>query len=299
MAVEEDCEMRMQNVPWTVEGDGIRLKPSLYLDLHKTFDCGQCFRWRFSEGVWRGVAGTHTVTATADDRGWMLSPCTEAEFLSFWRGYLDLDRDYKALEALYRGLDARLDTALQLGQGIRILKQPFWETVVSFILSANNNIPRIQGMIERLCQAAGEPLAGGANGFPEPDAVARLTEAELRGLGFGYRAPFIVRLAQGFITGKWQESDFMTGTTAEIRKKLLELPGVGPKVADCILLFGLGRLDAFPVDTWIRKTLEDLDQGKPEEQKIMSCISDGLRCATIGYVQQVLFYSARYQKWGN
>lgn len=287
------------NEGWAVEGDGIRLKDSLFLDLNKTFECGQCFRWRYSEGVWRGVAGSRTVSIVHDKAGWKLSPCSEADFQEFWRIYLDMDRDYETLETLYKGLDTRLDRALSLGQGIRILRQPFWETVVSFILSANNNIPRIQGMIERLCKAAGELLEPGVYGFPEPEAIARLTEAELRAMGFGYRAPFVVKLAQGFLTEKWQVSEFMEGPTPDVRKRLLALPGVGPKVADCILLFGLGRLDAFPVDTWIRKTLDELDQGKPDELRIMSCISDSKCSATIGYVQQVLFYSARYQNWGN
>ncbi len=291
--------MNTLNKNWTVDGAGIRLASSPFLDLHKTFDCGQCFRWRFSEGIWRGTAGSRALSVSLDETGWLLSPCSEEEFLGFWKSYLDLDRDYETLESLYKGLDSRLDTALSLGQGIRILKQPFWETTVSFILSANNNIPRIQGMIERLCQAAGERLESGIHGFPGPEAVGRLTESELRAMGFGYRAPFVVKLAQGFLTGKWQEEDYREGATADVRKRLLALPGVGPKVADCILLFGLGRLDAFPVDTWIRKTLEELDQGKPEAQRIMSCISDSQRCGTIGYVQQVLFYSARYQKWGN
>ncbi len=283
---------------WAVEGDGIRLKASPYIDLQKTLDCGQCFRWRFKDGKWHGAADSKAITAVQDERGWLLQPCTQEEFKTFWGPYLDINRDYKALEALYLGLDAQLDGALLLGRGIRILRQPFWETVVSFILSANNNIPRIQGMIERLCQAAGEPLSNGMFGFPEPAAIARLTEGELRAMGFGYRAPFIVKLAQGFVTEKWRPDDFFEGDTAEVRRKLLALPGVGPKVADCILLFGLGRLDAFPVDTWIRKILAQLDGDKPEELKIMGSISGGERCATIGYVQQVLFYSARYQKWG-
>lgn len=282
---------------WKVEGNGIRLAKSHYLDLHKTLDCGQCFRWRHADDIWQGVVGTRGAVFLKDDNGWLLEACTEAEFRTFWAPYLDLDRNYEQVESLYRGLDARLDEALALGRGIRILVQPFWETVVSFVLSANNNIPRIQGMIERLCQAAGEPLDNGRYGFPGPEAVLRLTEADLRGLGFGYRAPFIVKLAQGFVSEVWREADFREGSTEAVRKKLLALPGVGPKVADCVLLFGLGRLDAFPVDTWIRKILEDLDRDKPEARRIMSCISDGARCATIGYVQQVLFYSARYQKW--
>lgn len=290
--------MNSMNALWSVEGTGIRIKASVTIDLNKTLDCGQCFRWRFTDGAWHGVAGGRFVTAVAGEAGWLLSPCTAAEFQAFWVPYLDLDRDYAALEAQYRSLDPRLDTALELGRGIRILRQPFWETTVSFILSANNNIPRIQGMIERLCMAAGRPLPGGMHSFPEAEAVAQFTEADLRAMGFGYRAPFIVKLAQGFVSGKWDEAAFHEGGTAQVRRRLLELPGVGPKVADCILLFGLGRMDAFPVDTWIRKILDQLDEDKLPEQKIMSCISSGQRCATVGYVQQVLFYAARYQKWG-
>lgn len=291
--------MNTRSSSWKVEGEGIRLYTDPFLNLHKTLDCGQCFRWRYSDGSWQGIVGDRFVTLREDASGWLLTPCTEEAFLRFWRLYLDLDRDYEKIEASYQGLDLRLDTALQMGRGIHILRQPFWETAVSFVLSANNNIPRIQGMIHRLCQAAGPPLPTGDWGFPGPEAVARLSEGELRALGFGYRAPFIFKLAQGFVSGKWQEAYFLEGNTSEVRKKLLELPGVGPKVADCILLFGLGRLDAFPVDTWIRKTLEGLDQGKPENLRIMSCISESERCETMGYVQQVLFYAARYQKWGN
>lgn len=275
------------------------MAPSEQIDIDKTLECGQCFRWRYADNLWKGIVGSRVATIRKTEDGWLLEGCSEEEFLLFWAEYLDLGRNYGAMESLYKGLDSRLDAALEMGRGIRILKQPFWETVVSFILSANNNIPRIQGMIERLSEAVGEPLGDGCYGFPDPVAVARLTESDLRNMKFGYRAAYIVKLAQGFVSGQWSEEDFMSGATPEIRKKLLELPGVGPKVADCILLFGVGRLDAFPVDTWIRKTLESLDRDKPEDRKIMRCICDSGCRDTIGYVQQVLFYSARYLKWGD
>ncbi len=286
-------------IKWKADAGGILMAPSEQMDIDKTLECGQCFRWRFSDGLWKGVVGSRLATIKHTEDGWLLEGCSEEEFRGFWEEYLDLGRDYKAMEICYKGLDPRLDAALEMGRGIRILKQPFWETVVSFILSANNNIPRIQGMIDRLCQAVGEPLGDGCYGFPDPVAVARLTESELRTMKFGYRAAYIVKLAQGFVSGQWSEEDFLLGTTPQIRKNLLELPGVGPKVADCVLLFGIGRLDAFPVDTWIRKTLELLDRGKPEDRKIMHCICDSRCSDTIGYVQQVLFYSARYLKWGD
>lgn len=284
---------------WAVEGPGIKIFRKPHLDLNKTLDCGQCFRWKRKAEAWHGIVGNRTAVIREAADGWLLSPCTEQEFIEFWVRYLDLHRDYLAIEDLYRGLDSRLDEALDLGRGIRILRQPFWETVLSFVLSANNNIPRIQGMIERLARAVGDPLDHDRYGFPEPAAVSTLGESELRAMGFGYRAPFVVKLAQGFLASSWGDQGFIEGPTAEVRKRLLTLPGVGPKVADCILLFGLGRLDAFPVDTWIRKVLAKLDEGKPEAERILTCIGTQARCEAIGYVQQVLFYAARYEKWRN
>ncbi len=280
----------------TVEG-GLLIPASPWFDPDRILDCGQCFRWRRdSEGLWSGVAGN--LPARLHRRGdtWHLASWRGSE--PFWTDYFDLETDYEAVEEQYRGLDPRLDRALELGRGIRILRQPFWETTVSFVLSANNNIPRIQGMIGRLCEAAGEPLGEGLYGFPTPEAASGLSEACLRSLGFGYRAPFVVRLAEGFATGRWAEDRFRPETTAAARLRLLELPGVGPKVADCILLFSLGRRDAFPVDTWIKKTLAELDRGKPEEKHILNCLAAPCPDGFAGYVQQVLFYAARYQKWG-
>ena len=291
--------MENGTIKWKADTDGIHIPRSDYMDIDKTLECGQCFRWRFTDGMWKGVVGSRTATIRSREDGWLVAGCSEQDFRQFWAEYLDLGRDYRAIESLYKGLDPRLDNALDLGRGIRILRQPFWETVVSFILSANNNIPRIQGMIERLCGAAGEPLGDNRYSFPDPHAVAKLTVENLRDMKFGYRAAYVIGLAQGFQSGRWSDGDFMAGSTPEVRKKLLELPGVGPKVADCILLYGLGRMDAFPVDTWIRKTLDTLDQGKNESQRIMSCMNETCRSDTMGYVQQVLFYSARYRKWGS
>lgn len=290
--------MNNSEIQWHAHNGGIRIAGTRHMDLNKILDCGQCFRWRYADGVWKGTVGSRVLEVRSwEGKGWFLENCTNQEFQDFWVPYFDGGRSYGQMEALYAGMDQRLDMALDLGRGIRILRQPFWETTVSFVLSANNNIPRIQGMIDRLCQAAGSLLPSGDYTFPGADAVALLNEGDFRAMGFGYRAPFIVRLAEGFASGRWTEEMFTLGTTAEVRKNLLGLPGVGPKVADCILLFALGRMDAFPVDTWIKKVLAALDSGKSPEGGIMSCMAESPRCEAAGYVQQVLFYSARYQKW--
>lgn len=282
--IEDDTtgQFHIQATPW--------------FDPDRILDCGQCFRWRRTDTAWEGIVGNRAVRLTRVGPSWRLeAPGTE---WTFWETYFDLKTDYEALEARYLGLDPRLDQALALGRGIRLLRQPFWETVVSFVLSANNNIPRIQGMIARLCEAAGPSLGDGRHGFPEPEAVSTLTEHRLREMGFGYRAPFVVKLAQGFATGLWDSPGFREGTTEELRKRLMALPGVGPKVADCVLLFSLGHLDAFPVDTWIKKILAELDRERPESQHILTSLAGEAHAPAAGYIQQVLFYAARYQKWG-
>lgn len=281
-----------------VEAAGYRLPPDPFFDIHKTLDCGQCFRWnRIAPETWAGVAGGRYLEIRQDEQGVLLKGCSKDTFQDFWRHYFDLDVDYGAVEALYQGLDPRVDEALQFGRGIRLLRQDFWETLISFVLSANNNIPRIQGLVSRLCEAAGEPLGEGICAFPEPDAVARLTETQLRETGMGYRAPFIQKLARSYAAGDWHESGWSGLESEAVRKELMRLPGVGPKVANCVLLFGLGRRDVFPVDTWMKKALATVDRDKPEEKMLLNCVAEGGRCRWTGYLQQVLFYSARTMKW--
>ncbi|MDR1736578.1 MAG: DNA-3-methyladenine glycosylase [Oscillospiraceae bacterium] len=200
------------------------------------FTCGQCFRFdEVSDGVWRGAAFGRvlTVSAAAID-------CTAGDYENVWRVFFDMDTDYAAIRKAV-SINAFMSEAAEFGRGIRILRQDFWETLCSFIISQQNNIPRIKGIIRRLCAAYGNPLEDGYSAFPTAEALAALDEGALRELGLGYRAPYVLSAARAFARGGVD------------RENLTALHGVGAKVANCVMLYGLHRMDVFPVDTWMRR----------------------------------------------
>ena len=261
------------------------------LDLAASFSCGQCFRWRPADGgAWAGVALGRAVTARSLKGGLHLFPAAPAD-AGLWADYFDLARDYGAVEARILA-DARLRPALAAGRGIRILRQEPFETLVSFILSANNNIPRIRGIVERLCALCGRPLGQGAYAFPTPQALARQSEAALRAVGAGYRAPFVLgsarRVAEGFALAALRNAPL-----AEARKALCTLPGVGPKVADCVALFSLGHTAAFPMDVWMKRAVRALlfgggEMNPGELERAVAALGE-----EAGIVQQFIFHYAR------
>ncbi len=253
------------------------------LDLPGTLDCGQAFRWRPSgeaPGRWEGVAGSRPAALWTEE-GTLLLEVPQGEE-PFWRRYLDLDRDY---EAIWRALgeDPVLAGALDACPGIRILRQDPWETVCTFIISANNNIPRIRGIVERLCQGWGPPAGEGGRGFPGPEAVAALTPEDLAPLRAGYRTSYLLAAARQVAAGE-VDLDALEKTPAdEALEQLCRLRGVGVKVASCVLLFGYGRLDCVPVDVWIGRVMERLYPGGwPEAVRPYA-----------GVAQQVLFRHIR------
>lgn len=260
-----------------------KMKISDVFSLDQTFSCGQCFRWeRLDRECWRGTAYGKTVTFYFDT-SYLYASCDEAELSAFWAKYLDLDRDYAAIRRAV-SVDAQTARYADSGAGIRILRQEPWEALISFIISQCNNIPRIQGIISRLCALYGEKIDGGF-AFPTPEALSRLSIEDLAPLRCGYRAPYILSSAQAVSGGSLDLAVLESADTETILRALLALPGVGIKVASCVLLFGFHRLEAFPVDTWIRKALKqdygpDFDPAK----------AFGLYA---GIAQQYIFYHAR------
>lgn len=249
----------------------------------QTFNCGQCFRFeKGRDGVFEGIAFGRCLRVGAEQGGTAIY-CTSEEFDSLWRRYFDLDRDYcRICDKI--GDDAYLKKAAEYGSGIRILRQEPWETLASFIFSQCNNIPRIKGIIKKFCELYGEDGA-----FPTPEKTAALTLADLEPLKAGYRAPYILSAARAVVSGTLDLQGLSSPEVSaeESEEKLLELPGVGKKVAACVLLFGLGKTAAFPVDTWIRKTFsvhypQGFDPKKFGEDA--------------GIVQQYLFFYAL--NWG-
>lgn len=226
------------------------------VDLKKTLTGGQCFRFSEDNGVFCGVAMGVAVRIYAVDGELFLEGDSSENALARWRSYLDLDTDYDAIKNELIAQEPRLSTAAERCGSVRILRQEPWEALCCFVVSQNNNISRIRGIVERLCELCAIPARGGGYAFPPPEAVAALTTDQLKGIGCGYRAEYIIAVASAVCDGSLELARLGTAPVDEARKQLLSLHGVGPKVADCVLLFGLHRLDCFPVDVWIKRALE-------------------------------------------
>lgn len=263
----------------------IELCPEGELSPYKTFECGQCFRWNADEnGGYVGVASGRA--ARVFTRGGMaVIECDEAD-IGFWREYLDMDTDYvKARESVMLG--EYLTECAEYGRGIRILRQDKWEALCSFIISQCNNIPRIKSIVEKLCAMFGEAMEtpwGVKYSFPTASRVALLEEPELAPLRSGYRAAYIINAARAVASGDIDLEYAATLDGNEARKYLKSLNGVGDKVANCAVLFGLHRMDAFPVDVWIKRALKEN-------------LPAGFDPATLGdyagLAQQYMFFHAR------
>ena len=267
----------------TYQKNDIIVKELECFNLPLTLDCGQAFGWSESGGVWSGVAAGRYLELTQDSSSVVFKNTTAADF-EFWSGYFDFERDYAAL---LKGLesDAVLKSAVRSYYGIRILRQEPWEALCSFIISANNNIPRIKGIIARLRRAYGTQIAGEAYSFPEPQTLAALCEEDLAVIRAGFRAKYILDAARRVASGELDLEAVKHMDVCTANEELKKVKGVGDKVAQCTLLYGFNMLDAFPVDVWVRRVMAQLyPDGLPE------CAA-GIR----GVAQQYLFHYIRQQ----
>ncbi len=253
-------------------------------ELSATLDCGQAFRWSsISPTVWCGIANGRYLKIEQKENTIILYNVTQNEYQNIWEEYFDFRRDYN--EIIGEIKNEKLKTAAFFSKGIRILKQDPWETLCSFIISQNNNIPRIKGIIERLCENFGEKIDGGYT-FPAAEKIAALTVDDLSVLRSGFRAKYILDAATKVANGTIDLNKLSGISTDVAREELLKIYGVGNKVADCVLLFGVGHLDAFPKDVWIKRALEKMFVGELRE----------IDSAYAGIYQQYIFYYARENK---
>lgn len=299
--------------------------------LDHIFDCGQCFRWEKQEdGSYIGPAlgkvvristraygetpdcgetlgcsemigfGEAAALSKTPSEGVqiIIDNCDAADYEGLWKPYLDMDRDYGKIKECLTESDEVLKKAADYGYGIRILKQDFWETVVSFIISQNNNIPRIKGCIESICRSFGEPL-GEYNGreyfaIPTPEVMASLTVEDLGGARLGYRAKYLIETAKQMLAeGGPQAVRERLVESANPIEELQAFTGIGPKVAACISLFGLGRMDAFPIDVWMRRVMNQLYEIDEKDIKSMKSYAQEHFGEHGGIAQQYLFYYIR------
>ncbi|MGI6174686.1 MAG: DNA-3-methyladenine glycosylase family protein [Christensenellales bacterium] len=259
------------------------------------FECGQCFRFvREPDASYTILAHRHRVNVYTPARNQaVLSPCTEEDF-AFWRAYFDFGTDYAAVCSSFPE-DARLKDSMAFGQGMRILRQHPFETLISFIVSANNNIKRIQGILNRICERYGDALCDASgvpyHAFPTPKQLASGNCEEFYELGAGYRAPYIEKTARRVAEG-FDLHALRTLPYEEAKKELCTFAGVGEKVADCVLLFSLGFLNAFPVDVWIKRVMQQRLGASATKQEIVRYAQHHYG-GYAGIAQQYLFYHAR------
>jgi N-glycosylase/DNA lyase len=231
------------------------------LDLKQTLNCGQCFRWKETENGFVGVAFNKVVTLRKEDDTLYIDNSTKEDFEKYWRKYLDLDLDYGKINEGIQKIHPVLKEASQYACGIRILQQDPWEALCTFIISQNNNIKRISGIVERLCENFGEDLGDGYFSFPTAEKLSLLQPDDLAPLRAGFRNKYLIDGAIKVATGEVNLENCRTLPYEEARLELQKIKGVGVKVADCTLLFGMHRIEAFPVDVWMKRALEQLFPG--------------------------------------
>ncbi len=271
-------------------------------ELKDIFECGQCFRWNKQEDEsYTGVFGKNVINIKKEGENIIIEGISQENIQTIVEEYFDLNRDYRQIKQKLARIDQNMQTSIQYGQGIRILNQDLWETILSFIISANNNIPRIKGIIERLAKNYGTQITWKGKDyytFPTAEQLKNVTVKEYRNLGLGFRDKRLYETTQ-MIVRKQVDLEKMkeNPNTLEVREKLLSLSGVGPKVADCILLFGMHRFEVFPIDVWVRRVMNDLyikqaDEAKVSKKQIEKIATEKFGDLA-GLAQQYLFYWRR------
>lgn len=267
------------------------------------FECGQAFRWKAEEdGSYTTVAYNRVLNVKMDGRDVVLSPTNMEDFEEIWYDYFDLGTDYGKIKKEL-GEDPILKEAIDYGYGIRILNQEPFETIISFIISANNQIPRIKKSVEIIAQEYGS-LIGEINGrsyygFPSPDILSKVDVKELRELSrVGFRDQRIIDTSKMIDNGEIDIEGIFSMDKLEGKEELMKLPGVGPKVSDCVLLFAFKKGDAFPVDTWVKRVMEHFYLKEETPVSRIGKAGDEYFGRLAGYAQQYLFYYAREEDIG-
>lgn len=287
----------------TEKQDHIEVSGITDFDTDHIFDCGQCFRWeKNDDGSYTGVAFGRVVKVSYDRNGEILKMYGTSgdEFRDIWHRYFDLDRDYSVIKQRLAIGDEIMAKAISCGSGIRILNQEKWETLLSFIISQNNNIPRIKKCINSLAETMGTK-AGEYEGrtyysLPAPDVLAAAEPEDLASCRLGYRAKYLVETARKVAADGPDSLEALARedvTGPDAVAALRQYCGVGPKVANCIALFSLGKFDSFPVDVWVRKVMHELYGIDEKDVRGMTAYASENFGEYGGIAQQYLFYYMR------
>lgn len=269
-------------------------------DLEQTFECGQCFRWDKTEDGYFGIAYGTCVKIRQEDNRIILEDTSIAQWESIFRLYFDIDRDYGKIKKLLSH-DEKMREAISFGEGIRILSQEPFETLISFIISASNNIPRIKKIISALCDNFGDEIYYQGkiyHAFPTPEKIASLSPDEIKIIRAGFREKYILAAANAVVCGQIDLESLKKASYEYAKDQLMRLPGVGNKVSDCVLLFGLSKHSGFPVDVWVKRIMEYCYFHEDTPSNVISQFASETFGDLGGYAQQYLFYWARENKIG-
>ena len=273
-------------------------------NLKETLECGQCFNFvrkdisTDNSFCYRIIAHGKALIAEQDNRSkedgciLRLYNTDIHEYETIWEHYFDLDTDYKTIkESIIKG-SGELQDIIKENSGIRLLNQEYFETLISFIISQNKQIPQIKAVVKNISQMAGKLIKDNGEevySFPDALELAKLSEENIRECKAGFRAPYIMDAVRLYLEGSIKESEFIGISTDDARRLLMTVKGVGEKVANCVLLYSLGRREAFPVDVWMKRIMEHLYFKKDTDKKVIEEYAYEKYGEDAGYAQQYLF----------
>ena len=269
------------------------------------FECGQCFRWNLEQDdSYTGVVGENVINVKKDQNNIIIKGNFKEKASDVCNKYFDLDTNYEEIKQRLSAIDDNMKLSIQYGNGIRILHQDVWETLISFIISANNNIPRIKGIIEKISKKYGKKIEWQGKiyyTFPTANELSKASVKDLRNLGLGFRDTRVFETTR-MVANKQMDLEKLENIedVNKLREELLKFPGVGPKVADCIMLFSMKKYEVFPIDVWVKRVMTELYfnstpeeiKANPNNQKILECANNKFeKYAAIA--QQYLFFWRR------
>lgn len=268
---------------YEIKNNGISVTGCPCLDIELCLFCGQAFRWKKKkDGSFHGVVDGRVTDIIKTGNEIIFRNTSEEDFLCLWSDYFDLETDYVNIVDKFNE-DENIRAATEEFYGIRILHQKPWEALCSFIISQNNNIPRITGIIDRLCESFGEKIGENDYTFPSYERLRNVTVDDLSVLRAGFRAKYIADAVEKLCSGEISLDKIKEMPIEDARNELMKIKGVGAKVAECTLLYGFGRKEAFPVDVWVKKIMAEMyPEGLPECTKGVE-----------GIAQQYLFHWRR------
>ena len=288
---------------YIVENNNILVNDYLDFDIEHILECGQCFRfYKKSDKDYLLIAYDKILRVTQGDNKIIFHNTNTNDFDTIWTNYFDLGRDYGDIKKVLSDIDEHLHKAVSEKGGIRILQQDTWETLISFIISQNKNITHIKILIEELSKKYGTYIGEEDNvkyySFPTIEQLSAASEQDLRDLKVGFRAPYIVDACRKVFNNEVDLVGLASMKIEEAKNELMKIKGVGPKVADCVLLFGAKRYEVFPTDVWVKRIMEHYYFNKDTKIKAIHEFAVEQYGTLAGFAQQFLFYYARDFKIG-